>query len=214
MMTRKTAFPLPAIKGLYLLTPDSLDTADLLQRVRLALAGGIQILQYRNKIADAQLRLTQAHALRELTREAKVIFIINDDAQLAAEVDADGVHLGATDGEIAQARTLLGKDKLIGVSCYNSLQLARGAEKAGADYVAFGAFFTSSVKPDAAVASLSLLQDARAELRLPIVAIGGINANNGGVLVQAGVDALAVISSVFEAADIQQAAQNFTKLFS
>jgi thiamine-phosphate pyrophosphorylase len=171
-------------------------------------------LQYRNKTADAELRLAQAHALRELTREAKVIFIVNDDAQLAAEVDADGVHLGAADGDIAQARALLGEDKIIGVSCYNSLQLAREAEKAGADYVAFGAFFTSSVKPEAVVAPLSLLPDARAAVRLPIVAIGGINANNGGVLVQAGADALAVISAVFEAAEIQQAAQNFTKLFS
>jgi thiamine-phosphate pyrophosphorylase len=214
MMTRKTASPRPAIKGLYLLTPDSLHTADLLQRVRLALAGGAQVLQYRNKTADAELRLAQAHALRELTREAKVIFIVNDDAQLAAEVDADGVHLGAADGDIAQARALLGEDKIIGVSCYNSLQLAREAEKAGADYVAFGAFFTSSVKPEAVVAPLSLLPDARAVVRLPIVAIGGINANNGGVLVQAGADALAVISAVFEAAEIQQAAQNFTKLFS
>lgn len=213
-MTRKKASPLPAIKGLYALTPDCIDTADLVQRTRLALAGGVQVLQYRNKIAGAELRLTQARALRDLTREAGVIYIVNDDAQLAAEVEADGVHLGATDGDVTFARTLLGKDKLIGLSCYNRLQLARDAEQAGADYVAFGAFFTSTVKPDAAVAPLTLLQDARAVLRLPIVAIGGISADNGGVLVRAGADALAVISAVFEAADIQQAALNFTKLFS
>jgi thiamine-phosphate pyrophosphorylase len=142
-----------------------------------------------------------------------VIFIVNDDVRLAAAVDADGVHLGATDGEIKTACALLGPDKLVGVSCYNQLSLAHSAVKAGADYVAFGAFYTSNVKPDAAVATLELLCDARAELSVPIVAIGGISADNGAALVQAGADALAVISAVFDAADIQQAAKNLSKLF-
>lgn len=202
-----------AISGLYALTPDSTDTAALLQRVRLALEGGVKVLQYRNKIADAALRLSQARALREMTQQFGVIFIVNDDAQLAALVDADGVHLGATDGEIEATRALLGHDKLIGVSCYNQLSLAHSAVKAGADYVAFGAFYASSVKPDAAVATLDLLRNARAELNVPIVAIGGIGADNGAALVQAGADALAVISAVFDAADIQLAAKNLAKLF-
>jgi len=201
------------VKGLYALTPDSSNTEDLLHRVRLALSGGVQVLQYRNKIADAALRLLQARALRELTREFGVTFIVNDDVQLAAKVDADGVHLGAADGEITAARALLGNNRLIGVSCYNQLQLARNAVEAGADYVAFGAFYSSTVKPNAAVASLALLQQARAELQVPIVAIGGISANNGAALVQAGADALAVISAVFDATDIQLAAQDLTKLF-
>ena len=201
------------VKGLYALTPDSSNTEDLLHRVRRALAGGVQVLQYRNKIADAALRLLQARALRALTRELGVTFIVNDDARLAAEVDADGVHLGAADGEIAPTRVLLGHNKLIGVSCYNQLQLARDAAQAGADYVAFGAFYSSTVKPDAVVATVDLLRDARAELSLPIVAIGGITINNGAVLLQAGADAVAVISAVFDADDIQLAAQNLTKLF-
>lgn len=201
------------IKGLYALTPDSTDTADLLRRVRLALSGGVQVLQYRNKLADASLRLSQAQALRAVTREYGVTFIVNDDAQLAALVDADGVHLGAADGDIKTARPLLGNDRLIGVSCYNQLPLAQAAVLAGADYVAFGAFYSSTVKPDAAVATLDLLREARAELGVPIVAIGGISAGNGAVLVQAGADALAVISAVFDAADIQLAAQNLAKLF-
>jgi len=201
------------IKGLYALTPDSADTADLLRRVRLALSGGVEVLQYRNKLADASLRLAQAQALRAVTREFGATFIVNDDAQLAALVDADGVHLGATDGEIKAARALLGNNRLIGVSCYNQLALAKSAVLAGADYVAFGAFYSSSVKPDAAVATLDLLREARAELDVPIVAIGGISADNGAVLVQAGADALAVISDVFDAADIQLAAQNLAKLF-
>ncbi len=212
MTTQKKASPLPAIKGIYALTPDCVDTVDLLKRVLLALAGGVQILQYRNKIADSALCLIQAKALRELTREFGVTFIVNDDPQLAAKVDADGVHLGAADGEIAAARALLGHNKLIGVSCYNQLQLARNAVKAGADYVAFGAFYSSKIKPSSAVASLALLKEARAELQLPIVAIGGISADNGAALVQAGADALAVISAIFDADDIQLAAQNLTKL--
>lgn len=202
-----------AIKGLYALTPDTVDTPDLLRRVRDAIGGGVQVLQYRNKIADDELRLRQAQALREVTREAGVTFIINDDAQLAAAVDADGVHLGAADGEIKAARALLGDNKLIGVSCYNQLSIARGAVLAGANYVAFGAFFSSSVKPDAAVATLDLLHEARGEFSLPIVAIGGINANNGAALVSAGADAIAVISAVFDAADIRLAANNLAKLF-
>jgi len=207
---RAGSITLPVIKGLYALTPDCCDTEDLLRRARLVLAGGARILQYRNKIADTALRLQQACALRELTREFGVTFIVNDDAQLAALVDADGVHLGATDGEIKIARALLGHNKLIGVSCYNQLSLARSAVKAGADYVAFGAFYVSTVKPEAAVATLDLLH---AELGVPIVAIGGITADNGAVLVEAGADALAVISAVFDAVDIQQAAKNLSKLF-
>ena len=212
-MALKKVLLSPVIKGLYALTPDSTDTPDLLRRVRLALSGGVQVLQYRNKIASPALRLTQAQALRAVTREFGVTLIVNDDAQLAARVDADGVHLGATDGEIKTARALLGNSRLIGVSCYNQLSLAHSAVLAGADYVAFGAFYSSGVKPDAAVATPDLLRDARAGLAVPIVAIGGISPENGGVLVQAGADALAVISAVFDAADIQLAAQNLAKLF-
>ena len=201
------------IKGLYALTPDSTDTDDLLRRVRLALAGGVQVLQYRNKTADSALQKKQAQALRDICGEFGVAFIVNDNAQLAKLVDADGVHLGAKDGEIKAVRALLGYDKLIGVSCYNRLELARDAVTAGADYVAFGAFFSSTVKPDAVVSTVDLLRNARSELSIPIVAIGGITAENGAVLVAAGADALAVISAVFDAADIQLATQNLNKLF-
>jgi thiamine-phosphate pyrophosphorylase len=217
MMKKMTAqtmiLPSRAIKGVYALTPDTLDTEDLLLRVRQALKGSVQVLQYRNKIADAGLRLAQAHALREMTRVFEVAFIVNDDALLAAAVDADGVHLGANDGMVQTARAILGSHKLIGVSCYNRLALARDAASAGADYVAFGAFFASTVKPGAAVSTPDLLRDARAEISVPIVAIGGISAENGAVLVEAGADALAVISAVFDAADIQLAAKNLSKLF-
>ena len=208
-MSRKTS----CIKGLYAITPDCADSADLLRRARLALAGGAQMLQYRDKSAHAGMRLGRAQALRELTREFGVTFIVNDDIQLALQAEADGVHLGVLDDDLSAAREVLGIDKIIGISCYNRLSLARYAAHAGADYVAFGAFFASAIKPDAAMADISLLQQARAELDLPLVAIGGINPRNGAALVQAGADALAVISALFNAADITAAAQDFSKLF-
>lgn len=203
----------PGIKGLYAITPDCTDTADLLRRSRLVLSGGARVLQYRNKSADAALRLAQAVALRELTREFAVTFIVNDDAQLAVQVDADGVHLGATDGELNAARALLGKHKVIGISCYNRLTLAQEAVVQGADYVAFGAFFPSTVKPEAVAADVELLRRARADFAVPLVAIGGITVQNAPTLLDAGADSLAVISALFDAADSQSAAQDFSRLF-
>ena len=201
------------IRGLYAITPNEADTEDLLRKVRLALLGGARVLQYRNKAADAVLRLEQARALRELTHEFSVPLIINDDAMLAQQVDADGVHLGGEDGSVAAARTALGRSgKLIGASCYNRMALAHEAVRQGADYVAFGSFFASAVKPGAVSASPDLLRQARREIALPLVAIGGITALNGAQLLEAGADALAVISAVFGAADIQVAARQFANL--
>lgn len=199
--------------GLYAITPDEDDTAELLRKVRAALLGGVHVLQYRNKIADAALRLQQANAMRELTREFAVPLIINDDTALAQQVDADGVHLGGADGSVADARALLGSGRLIGASCYNRLALAHEAVRQGADYVAFGSFFVSTVKPDAVAATPDLLRQARRELAVPLVAIGGITAENGALLLEAGADALAVISAVFASPDIEGAAREFSNLF-
>ena len=159
------------------------------------------------------LRLKQAIALRKLTTEFSVPLIINDDALLARQVDADGVHLGGEDGSVETARVQLGSSKIIGVSCYNRLERAREAVKQGADYVAFGSFFSSTVKPDALTATADLLRQARRETGVPIVAIGGITANNGAPLLEAGATALAVISALFSAPDIQGSARQFSKLF-
>jgi thiamine-phosphate pyrophosphorylase len=200
------------INGLYAITPDEQDTADLLHKVRLVLSGGARVLQYRNKVADAALRLEQASALRELTHEFSVPLVINDDVVLAQQVGADGVHLGGEDGSVAAARAVLGKDKLVGVSCYNRADLAHQAVQQGADYVAFGSFFASSVKPDAVVASPDLLRQARREIGVPLVAIGGITTGNAGQLLEAGANALAVISAVFSAPDIRDAARQFSTL--
>src|SRR3989338_6575936 len=141
--------------------------------------GGARVLQYRNKTADAALRLKQASGLREMTREFAVPLIINDDAALAQQVDAEGVHLGGADGSVENARSQLGSGKLIGVSCYNRLALAHAAVRQGADYVAFGSFFSSTVKPDAVVATPDLLRQARQELAVPLVAVGGVNPQKG-----------------------------------
>ncbi len=204
----------PVIKGLYAITPDELNTAELLRKTRLVLQGGASVLQYRNKLATGDLQLEQARALRQLTREFDTTFIVNDDARLALQADADGVHLGGEDGSVAAAREILGRAKIIGVSCYNRAPLATEAEKQGADYVAFGAFFPSGIKPDAVRAEPGLLEWARQKLDVPLVAIGGITPGNGAALVQAGADALAVISAVFDAADIQSSAQEFSTLIS
>ena len=208
--TRRTAHR--SVCGLYAITPDETDTAELLRKVRLVLLGGARILQFRNKVADAVLRLEQAWALRELTHEFSVPLIINDDAMLTQQVDADGVHLGGEDGSVAEARAVLRSGKLIGVSCYNRMALAHAAVRQGADYVAFGSFFASTVKPDAVAASPELLRQARREIAVPLVAIGGITVHNCAPLLEAGADALAVISAVFGVTDIQNAARQFANL--
>lgn len=200
------------INGLYAITPDEQDTAELLRKARLVLSGGARVLQYRNKTAGAELRLEQASALRDLTHEFSVPLIINDDVLLAQQVGADGVHLGGDDGSVAAARSVLGKSKLIGVSCYNRAALAHEAVQQGADYVAFGSFFASAVKPDAVAASPDLLRQVRREIAVPLVAIGGITIGNGARLLEAGANALAVISAVFSAADILDAARQFSNL--
>jgi thiamine-phosphate pyrophosphorylase len=200
------------VSGLYAITPDESDTAELLRKAGLVLSGGARILQYRSKVADAALRLEQSRALRKLTHQYSVPLIINDDEVLAQLVGADGVHLGGKDGSVAAARAILGNDKLIGVSCYNRISLAHEAVQQGADYVAFGSFFASAVKPDAVAATPDLLRQARREITVPLVAIGGITVHNGVQLLEAGANALAAISAVFGADDIQGAAQEFSNL--
>jgi len=202
-----------AVEGLYAVTPDIADTAELLVKVEAALAGGARLLQYRNKRAGAALRLEQARALAALCRARGVPLIINDHLDLATAVDAAGLHLGSEDGVFARARAQLGPDKLLGASCYDRLENALEAVRAGASYVAFGGFFPSSVKPHARRAPIALLREARRRLTLPVVAIGGITLDNAPELIAAGADAVAVISALFSAPDIRAAAQRFSALF-
>jgi thiamine-phosphate pyrophosphorylase len=142
-----------------------------------------------------------------------VPLIVNDDAQLAAAAGAAGVHLGSSDTPLAQARALLGGDALIGVTCGNSLDRARDAERAGAGYVSFGRFFESRTKPEAPPAELPLLGQARAALTLPICAIGGLTPDNAAPLVAAGADLIAAVGGVFGAPDVEAAARRYARLF-
>jgi thiamine-phosphate pyrophosphorylase len=201
------------ISGLYAVTPDTDETPGLLDKVEAALAGGTRLLQYRNKTADAALRLIQGRALLALCRKYQVPLIINDHLELALALDADGLHLGSDDGQLPEARTRLGVGKILGASCYRSVEIAVVAQASGADYVAFGGFFPSTVKPGAARAPLALLQDAKGRLSVPVVAIGGITLDNAPQLLAAGADGLAVISALFGAPDIRAAARGFTALF-
>lgn len=202
------AFP----SGVYALTPACADTARLLAMVEAALKGGAAAVQYREKSGDAALRFEQASELLPLCRQYGTPLIINDDLRLADLADADGVHLGREDAGLGEARIILGPKKIVGVSCYQSLELAREAQARGADYVAFGSFYASSTKPQADRAPLQLLRDA-AGLKLPVVAIGGITAENAPELIAAGADAIAVISALFEAPDIEAAARALNRLF-
>ena len=185
---------------------------NLLEAVKQALTGGARLLQYRDKTHEPTRREAEAHALLALCRDHDVPLIVNDDIALAHAVGADGVHLGETDDNIAKAREILGPGAIIGVSCYDSLERAHEAARQGANYVAFGAFYTSPTKPLARRASIDLLRHS-ATLGIPRVAIGGITPDNGAPLVAAGADYLAVISAVFAAPDIHAAAQRFTQLY-
>ena len=200
--------------GIYAITDDKLLAPDsLLPAVEVALNAGIAMLQYRCKTADAATRLQQASALQALCAQHKVPLIINDDVELCAAVGAAGVHLGRQDTNLGAARKLLGRHAIIGVTCHNSLDAASTAARDGANYVAFGRFFPSHTKPQASPADLSLLQLAQTRLNIPIVAIGGINAENGAALRDAGADMLAVVHAIFGSNDIHSSTRALVALY-
>ena len=199
------------MKGLYAITPDVSSTEALVQMVRQALAGGAAFVQYRNKTADSVLRLEQSQALLHITRSHGVPLIINDDAELAAAIDADGAHVGRDDGAVSSARRVL-PGKLLGVSCYASFEAARAALDEGADHLAFGSVFPSGTKPHATRAPLELFPQAR-RLGVPLVAIGGITLGNAPKAIGAGADCVAVISDLFGAPDIAARAAAYRSLF-
>ena len=194
-------------RGLYAVTPETLPAPALRARVERALAGGIAALQYRRK---ALASVDEARALAALCRARGVPFIVNDDLDFALAAGADGVHLGKDDGDVAAARARC-EGRILGVSCYDSLDLARAAVAAGADYVAFGSVFASPTKPAAVRAPLSLFAEAKT-LGVPLVAIGGITLENARLAYAAGADALAVITDLFDAPDVAARATAYGKL--
>ncbi|GAB4445892.1 MAG: thiamine phosphate synthase [Rhodocyclaceae bacterium] len=203
-------------RGLYALTPDCSSGpafGALVGRVEAAIRGGARLVQYRNKAAGAGVREAQARALLEACLRLRCPLVINDDVELALRIGAQGVHLGREDGEIAAARCALGPHAIVGASCYDRIDLALAAERAGASYVAFGAFFPSPTKPAAVRAGVQLLREARARLALPIAAIGGIRADNAARLLREGADWLAVSSDLFGAPDVCSRAREYRVLF-
>jgi thiamine-phosphate pyrophosphorylase len=205
--------------GLYAITPmPGPDTPaepgrGLVELVGQAIAGGARLIQYRDKAGDPARYRAEATALARLCANTGVPLIINDDCELAAAVGAAGVHLGRDDGDPAAARERLGANAIIGVSCYDSLELAETAVRAGASYVAFGSFFTSTVKPGAVRPPIDLLRRARERIAVPLVAIGGITPQNAPLLIAAGADLLAVITGVFAAPDVAAAARAYSRFF-
>ena len=201
------------IKGLYAITPDMADLNTLVHKTQLVIEGGAFMVQYRSKIQDRAVKMQQCAAILRLCREYDVPCIVNDDVEMCRILEADGVHLGENDDNIAEVRRILGEDAIIGSSCYDQLDRAKQAQKEGATYVAFGAMFPTPTKPNAPRATLELLREAKSEIEIPIVAIGGITVNNAHDVIEAGVDAIAVITSLYESNSIKETAETFLKMF-
>ncbi len=219
-MTDSKSFPAEVSRsalpthGLYAITDSALHTgAALEQAVARAISGGAKVVQYRDKSDDAERRYAEAATLARLCRRHDVPMIVNDDVELALACDADGVHIGRNDAQLAATRSRLRNDFIIGVSCYNRIELARTAQGNGADYVAFGSMYSSPTKPDATRCDLATLASARACIHVPMVAIGGITPDNGGALLDAGIDFLAVVRGVFGHDDPGASAQRYAQLF-
>ncbi len=200
------------LHGLYAITDPALMQDKLIEKTQLAIKGGINILQYRNKTAPLEQQESEAKMLANMCHENNVLFIINDNVELALKVNADGVHLGQKDTDTTQARKQLGENKIIGVTCHNKIDFAVTAQQQGADYVAFGRFYTSLTKPDAPQAELALLNEARKIISIPLVAIGGITHDTALPLLQNGADMLAVVQGVFAQEDILAATRQFVKI--
>jgi len=197
------------IRGVYLVT----DAADhLVERVRAALAGGVAVVQFRHKGKNRAERYALGTELRGICVRAGVPFIVNDDLELARELDADGLHLGQDDGDPAAARLALGPKKILGISTHCLAEALR-AEAAGADYLGFGALYPTHSKEVQHLPGPAGLAAVRPQVRLPIVAIGGITRDNAPAVLDAGADALAVIAAVLGTPDPELAARELALLF-
>ena len=191
-----------SLHGLYVITDQQLMPAEhFCSMAEAALSAGARLIQYRDKSRDTGKRLEQARQLRRLCNQYNALLIINDDIELTQKCEADGIHIGKDDASLSDVRRQLGADYIIGVSCYNDSELAQRAIESGADYIAFGSFFGSQIKPDAPRASTQLITQVKSTHSTPVCCIGGINRENCGELVSQGADMLAVISDVFDAAD-------------
>lgn len=213
MRREHEASPWPT-RGIYAITPEDRSGAALADAVATAVEHGVEAVQYRDKSRDPARRRSDAEALLAVCRPRRVPLIVNDDVDLALAVGADGVHLGRDDEALAAARTRLGAAAVIGVSCYDEAGRALAAARDGADYVAFGSFFPSVTKPGAVRATTDLVAEVRGRIETPIVAIGGITADNAPPLLESGVDLLAVVHAIFGAPDVAHAVRRLAGLVS
>ena len=203
--------PTTPLRGVYLITPQP--PAPVRAIVAAGLRGGVRMVQFRIKEGSTAENYALACELLALCRQYNALFIVNDDIALCRQLGADGIHLGAEDRPLEEARRLLGPSAIIGASCYNELERAHHAQAQGANYVAFGAVYSSSTKPDACHADLALFQQARNSLQVPVCAIGGITPDNAAPVVAAGADLLAVIQGISAAPDPEAAANQLCALF-
>jgi len=201
------------MKGLYIVTPDWDDTRQLLQVTEEALRGGAALVQYRHKTATPEQRREQAECLLDLCRSYRVPFIVNDFVDLCLAIGADGIHVGGTDAPVAEVRAAVGPDRIVGASCYGDMALAHAAHRGGASYVAFGGFYPSRVKKYVVATQPEIVAQSKRDIPLPAVVIGGMTVENAAPLVAQGADMVAAISSVYLAAQPEQAARAFAELF-
>lgn len=200
--------------GIYAITPDIDNLNRLVHLVEGALSGGVRLFQYRNKVSSPIRKLIAAQRINEIILKAGGYLIINDDPQLVKLVNASGVHLGKNDQSLEAARDMLGPHKIIGVSCYDNLEMALDMQSRGADYVAFGAFFPSLSKASATPVSPCILQRAvKNGVHLPVVAIGGVKLDNAEELLSQGPCTFALINGLFGAKNVAERANDWIRLY-
>lgn len=198
--------------SLYLVTDrDVLKGRDLISSVEAAILGGVTLIQLREKDISSLEFYNIAVKVKELTDKYSIPLIINDRVDVAIAIDAAGVHLGQSDFSCEVARKIMGENKLIGISA-GSLQEALLAEEKGADYIGVGAIFPTGTKLDAKAVSINILKDIKSNVKIPVVAIGGINEENYSLLNNTGIDGIAIISAILGKENIKEAAQIFKKL--
>ena len=203
------------LHGLYVITDTHLiPRARLVETVEAAVRGGASMVQLREKSTPQEEIVRLGRALLAVTRRYGALLIVNDHPTVAREIGADGVHVGREDPPVSEARAILGPQAIIGASCYGEVTRAVDAEQAGADYVAFGTPFPSPTKSKRTDLPLSIFQEAKQRVRVPVFAIGGITVDNVRLVLEAGADGIAVVSGVFGAPDVEAAARALAQLFS
>ncbi len=199
------------MKGYYFITDSGLSRAGNISDVKQAIACGVEVVQYRNKNGETREMYEEALMLKEICRDA--VFLINDRIDIALAVDADGVHLGQSDMPYAVARKMLGPEKIIGITVHN-LAEALEAQALGADYMGVSPIYQTATKSDAGKpAGIALIEEIRARVRIPLIAIGGINLANAPEVVKAGADGLCAISAVVAKDNVSEAIKKFQELF-